>query len=70
MKIQPRSVMQAGVMPLHGIGAVSGMPPGASIVMPAGMSPLIGMATAGINCSIDALKNATANRIANSRLKG
>jgi hypothetical protein len=66
MKMQPTSVMQAGVMPLQGMGAVSGAPPGAAMIisMPAGM------AIAGMTRNVDAPKNATANRMANRRLRG
>lgn len=65
MKMQPRSIMQVGVMPLQGIGELSELPSYVAIVM----SALACMAAAGMACSIDAWKNATATRIANRRLR-
>ena len=65
MKMQPRSIMQAGVMPLHGMGILSGEPSGAAMFMPAAMSALIGMATTVIACNVVALKNAMASRVLN-----
>ena len=66
MKMQPTSDMQAGVIPLQGVGAVSGVPPWAVMVisMPAGI------ATVGMTRNVDAPKNAMANTMANKRLKG
>ena len=61
--------MQAGIMPLQGIGASSGAPSGAFMAMLAIMSAPTGMATADSVCSVDALKNATANSVQISRLR-
>jgi hypothetical protein len=66
--MQPMSIMQDGIIPLHGIGWLAGAPSLAAIVMD--MSVCAGMATADMPCIIVALKNATANRMANKRLRG
>ena len=71
MKMQPRPIMQSGVMPLQGIGGLAGLPSCATIVMsiPVDMAPA-GMAPAGMTCTIDALKNATASRMASQAPEG